>query len=137
MSVITDSGSVIAVSFLETLMNSWRIMLFGAPKPQDLTPFPIQTQQEPEEFCDLCHSLRTPLNAIIGFSQMMSSQVYGPLGHDKYQDYSCAISQSGEDLLQQIEILLNQRTKDHVIDASMPILIEPRAGAHAAHSVHI
>ena len=36
---------------------------------------------------NMSHELRTPLNAIIGFSQLMGSQTFGPLGSKKYGDY--------------------------------------------------
>jgi len=42
-----------------------------------------------EFLANMSHELRTPLNAIIGFSQLMGSQTFGPLGCKKYGDY-CA-----------------------------------------------
>lgn len=80
-------------------MKEWR-------KRRALRHQPVQPQPE---FSELCHSLRTPLNAIIGFSEMMSAQIYGPLGHNKYQDYSTAIAKSGQELLLQIEAILNEK----------------------------
>ncbi len=41
------------------------------------------------------HELRTPLNAIIGFSEMMRDELFGPLNHDRYEDYIKDIHQSG------------------------------------------
>ena len=35
----------------------------------------------------MSHELRTPLNAIIGFSEIMESGMFGPLGADRYQEY--------------------------------------------------
>jgi two-component system cell cycle sensor histidine kinase PleC len=32
----------------------------------------------------MSHEFRTPLKAILGFSEMMRSQVFGPLGSDAY-----------------------------------------------------
>ena len=34
----------------------------------------------------MSHELRTPLNAIIGFSDMMASEIFGPLGHPRYRE---------------------------------------------------
>ena len=45
------------------------------------------------------HELRTPLNAIIGFSEIMASETFGPIGNDRYKNYVGAILQSGRDLL--------------------------------------
>ncbi len=48
----------------------------------------------------MSHDLRTPLNAVVGLGQMMEQQVYGELGHPKYQEYSRDIVSSGNYLLE-------------------------------------
>ncbi len=50
------------------------------------------------------HELRTPLNAVIGFSEIVSSEAYGPLGAPQYKEYAEMIRQSGYKLLK----LVNQ-----------------------------
>ncbi len=55
----------------------------------------------------MSHELRTPLNAIIGFSQLMGSQTFGPLGSQKYRDYCGHILASGEYLLQVVSDILD------------------------------
>ena len=55
---------------------------------------------------NMSHELRTPLNAIIGFSSVMSSQMYGPLP-EKYLDYASIISNSGNHLLHIINDILD------------------------------
>lgn len=47
----------------------------------------------------ISHELRTPLNAVIGFSDMMSAELFGPLGHDRYRDYSRHIRECSRTLL--------------------------------------
>ncbi len=47
---------------------------------------------------NVSHELRTPLNAIIGFSSIMSDQMFGPIGHDKYREYLKDIRSSSEHL---------------------------------------
>ena len=37
-------------------------------------------------FTNMSHELRTPLNAIIGFSEIISGQLFGKLGHERYLD---------------------------------------------------
>jgi two-component system cell cycle sensor histidine kinase PleC len=56
---------------------------------------------------NMSHELRTPLNAIIGFSQLMGSQTFGPLGSEKYRDYCAHILSSGEYLLHVVSDILD------------------------------
>jgi two-component system cell cycle sensor histidine kinase PleC len=56
---------------------------------------------------NMSHELRTPLNAIIGFSEIMESGMFGPLGVDKYIEYSRDIRESGEYLLDVINDILD------------------------------
>ena len=56
---------------------------------------------------NMSHELRTPLNAIIGFSEIMKSEMFGPIGGDKYRDYSKDIHQSGQYLLDVINDILD------------------------------
>ena len=60
-----------------------------------------------EFLANMSHELRTPLNAIIGFSQLMGSQTFGPLGSEKYRDYCQHISASGEYLLHVVSDVLD------------------------------
>jgi two-component system cell cycle sensor histidine kinase PleC len=56
---------------------------------------------------NMSHELRTPLNAIIGFSEIMESGMFGPLGADKYIEYSRDIRESGQYLLDVINDILD------------------------------
>jgi signal transduction histidine kinase len=60
-----------------------------------------------EFLANMSHELRTPLNAIIGFSQLMGSQTFGPLGSKKYGDYCAHILASGEYLLRVVSDVLD------------------------------
>src|SRR2546430_6574806 len=55
----------------------------------------------------MSHELRTPLNAIIGFSEMMESGMFGPLGDVKYLEYCRGIRESGRYLLDVINDVLD------------------------------
>ena len=55
----------------------------------------------------MSHELRTPLNAIIGFSDLMDSQIYGPLGNEHYVEYVHDINKSGLHLLDLINDILD------------------------------
>jgi signal transduction histidine kinase len=50
------------------------------------------------------HELRTPLNSIIGFSEIISCELYGPIGETRYRDHAALVRESGLKLLR----LVNQ-----------------------------
>ena len=60
-----------------------------------------------EFLAKMSHELRTPLNAILGFSEIMEAEMYGPIGADKYREYSRDISKSGQSLLAIIANILD------------------------------
>ena len=55
----------------------------------------------------MSHELRTPLNAVIGFSQLLESETFGPLGNKRYRDYAGTIEKAGQHLLDLINDLLD------------------------------
>ncbi|MBB4347752.1 MULTISPECIES: sensor histidine kinase [Rhizobiaceae] len=55
----------------------------------------------------MSHELRTPLNAILGFSEVMSSEVLGPMPNPTYREYAGDIHRSGEHLLNLINEILD------------------------------
>ncbi|WP_197028259.1 ATP-binding protein [Bosea sp. 117] len=67
-----------------------------------------QANRAKSEFlANMSHELRTPLNAIIGFSELMESGLFGPLGCDKYGEYCRDIRDSGRYLLDVINDILD------------------------------
>ncbi len=60
-----------------------------------------------EFMANMSHELRTPLNAIIGFSEIMESGMFGPLGSEKYAEYCGDIKGSGTYLLDVINDILD------------------------------
>lgn len=52
------------------------------------------------------HELRTPLNSILGFSEILASELYGPLGSPQYVEYAGIIRSSGEKLLKLVNQLV-------------------------------
>jgi two-component system cell cycle sensor histidine kinase PleC len=60
-----------------------------------------------EFLANMSHELRTPLNAILGFSDILRSQMFGPLGSEKYHEYSSDIHESGLHLLNVISDILD------------------------------
>lgn len=52
------------------------------------------------------HELRTPLNSILGFSEILSAELYGPLGAPQYKEYAEIIRGSGKKLLKLVNQVL-------------------------------
>jgi two-component system, cell cycle sensor histidine kinase PleC len=83
-----------------------------------------------EFLANMSHELRTPLNAIIGFSEVMQEQMFGPLGSDKYAEYSHDIHKSGQFLLDVINDILDMskieagRMEMELTPLSLPSIIE-------------
>jgi two-component system, cell cycle sensor histidine kinase PleC len=64
-------------------------------------------QTKTKFLANMSHELRTPLNAIIGFSEIMEAAMFGPLGAEKYSEYSRDIRKSGQYLLDVINDILD------------------------------
>jgi signal transduction histidine kinase len=64
-------------------------------------------QAKSQFLATMSHELRTPLNAIIGFSDILGSESFGPLGNPRYQDYARNIADSGRHLLGLINNVLD------------------------------
>lgn len=56
---------------------------------------------------NMSHEIRTPLNAIIGFSEILTEETFGPMGHQQYGEYSALIYRSGKHLLDLINDILD------------------------------
>lgn len=60
-----------------------------------------------EFLANMSHELRTPLNAINGFSEILTAEMFGPLGDRRYKEYSQDILNSGQHLLAVINDILD------------------------------
>ena len=82
---------------------------------------------------NMSHELRTPLNAIIGFSEIMQTELHGPLGNAKYKGYSNDIGNSARHLREVIQNILDvARIEEGKFDVEkklvgMPIVLEEAA----------
>ncbi len=64
-------------------------------------------QAKSQFLSNMSHELRTPLNAILGFSEMIKSQVLGPIGVPRYGAYAEDIHGAGRHLLMLVERVLS------------------------------
>ncbi len=56
---------------------------------------------------NMSYELRSPLNTVIGFSQIMSQEMFGPIENDRYKEYASQIEHSGSQLLQLVDDILD------------------------------
>lgn len=54
----------------------------------------------------MSHDFRTPLNHVIGFAEIISAEALGPIGSKNYQGYASNIGQSGAELLETLQAVL-------------------------------
>jgi signal transduction histidine kinase len=87
----------------------------------------------------MSHELRTPLNAVIGFSDLMNSELFGPLGHENYRQYSRHIGECSRTLLKCTEDTLAltsslAKSNANEIETVLPLsdLISEASAFHAA-----
>ena len=65
------------------------------------------SQQKSNFLANMSHELRTPLNAINGFSGILHSELFGPLGDPRYKEFASNILVSGKHLLSLINDILD------------------------------
>ena len=67
----------------------------------------IANRAKSQFLANVSHELRTPLNAILGFSEIMTGELMGPLGSPLYREYAGDIHDSGQHLLAIINDILD------------------------------
>jgi signal transduction histidine kinase len=67
----------------------------------------VANRAKSEFLANMSHELRTPLNAILGFSEVMTAELYGALGDRRYRQYAADIHESGQHLLSLINDILD------------------------------
>jgi PAS domain S-box-containing protein len=84
----------------------------------------LANRAKTEFLANMSHELRTPLNAVIGFSEIMESELLGPLGSTQYKSYAADIHESAQHLLTLINDILDvakieagaHELRDEVVD---------------------
>jgi PAS domain S-box-containing protein len=86
----------------------------------------------------MSHELRTPLNAILGFSDIIRSQTFGPVGSERYREYACDIHNSGTHLLSLINDILDlSRLDAGKMDLQLEFVDVAALVADCVHSVDV
>jgi signal transduction histidine kinase len=67
----------------------------------------VANQSKSQFLALMSHELRTPLNAIMGFSEVIKTEAFGPLGQPRYREYAADIHASGGHLLELITEILD------------------------------
>lgn len=67
----------------------------------------VANKAKSEFLATMSHELRTPLNAVCGFSEIIKSEMFGPIGQKQYADYASDIHNSGTHLLSIINDILD------------------------------
>jgi signal transduction histidine kinase len=95
------------LAFLLTTGAAAAMLTLGNRPAEEPPSLALDHMQPPagvdQLLAQMSHELRTPLNAMIGFSELMLRELYGPLGHARYQEYAAHISESGDRLLKSAE----------------------------------
>ncbi len=105
-SLIRDSqGRVTAVQDIVRDVTETKAMEQALIEARDTAESAARSKSE--FLANMSHELRTPLNAINGFSEIMSGEMFGPLGDNRYRGYATDILKSGQHLLSLINDILD------------------------------
>lgn len=87
------------------------------PPPAPGGPQPAADAQTRAFLRMASHELRTPLNSIIGFSEILATELYGPLGSPQYKQYAEIVRDSGAKLLKLVnQVLEIARLESRVVE---------------------
>jgi len=107
--VVTRRGRYLGVATGEALLQG-KMRLLQAREEQLSEALKAETRANAakSDFLALMsHELRTPLNAIIGFSEVLGTEMMGPLGHPRYREYANDVHGAGKHLLALINDILD------------------------------
>lgn len=108
-----ENPACVRKPLLKTLTVRFTSKVYSGPPPSgagfmDKQPVALPPSACPQPESDfgkrafmrmVSHELRTPLNSIIGFAEVLTHELYGPLGAPQYTEYAGIIRDSGKKLL--------------------------------------
>jgi len=107
--VVTRRGRYLGVGTGEALLQG-KVKLLQAREEELSRALKAETRANTakSDFLALMsHELRTPLNAIIGFSEILGTEMLGPIGHPRYREYANDVHGAGRHLLALINDILD------------------------------
>ena len=104
---LVDSEKRLIASVADLSVSQQRTAELAEKYAEEKTRAEEANQAKSKFLANMSHELRTPLNAIIGFSEIMESGMFGPLGTEKYHEYCTDIRDSGQYLLDVINDILD------------------------------
>jgi two-component system, cell cycle sensor histidine kinase PleC len=107
--VVTRRGRYLGVGTGEALLQG-KVKLLQAREDELSRALKAETRANAakSDFLALMsHELRTPLNAIIGFSEVLGTEMLGPIGHPRYREYANDVHGAGRHLLALINDILD------------------------------
>jgi two-component system cell cycle sensor histidine kinase PleC len=104
---LIDSERRLMATIADLRSSQTRLAELAEKYAEEKTRAEDANQAKSKFLANMSHELRTPLNAIIGFSEIMESGMFGPLGAEKYGEYCSDIRASGQYLLDVINDVLD------------------------------
>jgi len=107
--VVTSGGAYLGIGTSEALVKGKLGLLLDRERQlaEALAKAHAANKAKTNFLALMSHELRTPLNAIIGFSEVLSSEIFGPHAVPRYRDYSTDIHGAGKHLLALINDILD------------------------------
>ncbi len=96
------NGAVVSVYSDITEVRAGETKLLQARSQAELA-----NNSKSEFLANMSHELRTPLNAVIGFTEIISQELFGPVGNEKYLEYIRDVHASSLHLLSIINDVLD------------------------------
>jgi PAS domain S-box-containing protein len=93
-------------NFFAVFRNSAQTKTAESEPPQTLRPADHLASGQADMLTRISHEVRAPLNAILGLAETMTGERFGPLGNERYLEYTKDIRASGERVIAIINDLL-------------------------------